>query len=92
MRNTGEIYAVQLGNREAPLYVLGVVRPDHVDDDDRHSLFYATLEHVLRGWGDQCAQPNSLPWVVESLNRYGNYVQDDPTLKSSPKDCRRTLP
>ena len=47
IRNTGEVYVVHQGATIGPVFVLGYVPPDDVDERDRRSLFYSTLE---RSW------------------------------------------
>ena len=67
VRNTGEVYAVNLGSTIGPVFVMAIIPPDPVADGDRRSLFYATLEMILEGWPDQCGRPDSLRWVRDRL-------------------------
>ena len=74
VRATGEIYAVHQGSTIGPVFVLAIVPPDHVDDGDRRSCYYATLESVLHGWAQQCGPPDSLSWVRDRLHGAGELV------------------
>ena len=53
VRTTGEVCAVNQGSTIGLAFILGVVPPDLVDDGDRRSLFYATLELTWAAWRDQ---------------------------------------
>ena len=64
---TGEIYAVHQGATIGPVFVLGTVEPDPVDERDRRSVYYATLDDMLSGWAEQCGGPDSLRWVKDRL-------------------------
>lgn len=59
IRDTGEVYAVKFS--PARVEVLGIVPPD---DEE---IFYRTLDRILKGWLDQCGEPNGLQWVRERL-------------------------
>ena len=65
VRDTGEIYAVLLGRTLGPVFVLGTVPPDPTDDQNRR--YWGTLEQILDGWAERCAEPNSLAWVRDRL-------------------------
>lgn len=64
---TGEVYAVNQGSTIGPVFVLALVEPDVVDEGDRRSTYYATLDGILDGWAQQCGRPDSLRWVKERL-------------------------
>ena len=67
IRNTGEVYAVHQGATIGPVFVLGYVPPDDVDESDRRSLFYSTLERILAEWPEHCGRPDGLRWVRDRL-------------------------
>lgn len=67
VRTTGEIYAVQQGNQDGPVLVLGVLPPDPVADE-RNQTYYRTLDRVLEGWPEACNKDqNGISWILNRL-------------------------
>ena len=74
---TAEIYAVCQGVRHdlrgsphnyGPLFVLGVIPPDHYDESPyRRDVYYATLDRYLDGWAFWCGAPNGLLWLRDRI-------------------------
>ena len=83
VRNTGEIYAVHQGTTIGPVFVLGYVPPDDVDEGDRRSLFYSTLERILAEWPERCGRPDGLCWVRDRLADVGKALKNRPAVVSA---------
>ncbi len=62
IRDTGELYLVRLGPREAGGGAVELLAK--IADEDR-------LERVLRGWRETCGQPESLSWLRERVAGLG---------------------
>jgi hypothetical protein len=69
---TGEVYAVQQGNGNRELIVLGVVQPDpdartETGDWASGETYYRTLDWLLEGWEDHAVSGHDLAWVQARL-------------------------
>ena len=83
IRNTGEVYVVHQGATIGPVFVLGYVPPDDVDERDRRSLFYSTLERILAEWPEYCGRPDGLRWVRDRLDDVEKAVKNTPAEVSA---------
>lgn len=74
VRNTGELYAVNLAPKpgppgsDGPVIVLGHLPADpNRGTHARPTPYYQTLDRVIRGWTDHCGPTNGLLWLIDRL-------------------------
>lgn len=71
VRDTGEIYAIHLRHHSTVL-ILGWVKADH---PSRFERYYDTLDHILRGWGNQCLDNDrGLFWIQDRFAGHGVWM------------------
>ena len=63
--------------------MLGYVPPDDVDESDRRSLFYSTIERILAEWPEHCGRPDGLRWVRDRLADVEKAVKNTPAEVSA---------
>ena len=77
VRDTGELYAVNLAPKsgphgsEGPVIVLGKVPADPDEGPPgRPTSYYRTLDCLLKGWPQHCGPINGLLWLMDRLAEY----------------------
>ena len=81
VHNTGEVYAVHKGSADGPVFVLAIVPPDPVDENDHRSNYYTTLDAILEGWPEHCGKSDSLNWIRDKLgDTDGTITHSQPEL------------
>ena len=80
VRNTGEVYALNLSPEDGRLAIIATVPPDQPAKPG--DTYYRTLNAILHGWADHCGPRNGLAWAADRLAEY-------PPNKGEPGNWRQ---